>query len=183
METDTEKQTEQAEMPEGVCAEAERNEDSGQEAELARLKELVAELGRENERLGRTERARRQTQEFILKHPRAGEMRRELEAAVLAAEPERAEAEMERQYARMLEQSCKTPEELLKDGEFIKRCVLEERIRSAVIAEYLEEMRRMSAPRILAGGYAPVREANRARSLQDAGEMTRGLCAKAGAAR
>lgn len=143
------------------------------------MKELVAELGRENERLGRTERARRQTQEFILKHPRAGEMRRELEEAVLAAEPERAEAEMERQYARMLEQSCKTPEELLKDGEFIKRCVLEERIRSAVIAEYLEQMRRMSAPRILAGGYAPVREANRARSLQDAGEMTRGLCGAA----
>lgn len=179
METDTEKQTEKTEMPEGVGAE----ENGGQETELARLKELVAELGRENERLGRTERARRQTQEFILKHPRAGEMRRELEEAVLAAEPERAEAEMERQYARMLEQSCKTPEELLKDGEFIKRCVLEERIRSAVIAEYLEEMRRMSAPRILAGGYAPVREANRARSLQDAGEMTRGLCAKAGAAR
>ena len=150
-----------------------------QEAELARLKERVAELGRENERLGRTERARRQTQEFILKHPRAGEMRRELEEAVLAAEPERAEAEMERRYALMLEQSCKTPEELLKDGEFIKRCVLEERIRSAVIAEYLEEMRRMSAPRILAGGYAPVREANRARSLQDAGEMTRGLCGAA----
>ena len=183
METDTEKQTEKTEMPEGVCAEAERNEGSGQEAELARLKELVAELGRENERLGRTERARWQTQEFILKHPRAGEMRRELEEAVLAAEPERAEAEMERRYARMLEQSCKTPEELLKDGEFIKRCVLEERIRSAVIAEYLEQMRRMSAPRMLAGGYAPVREANRARSLQDAGEMTRGLCAKAGAAR
>ena len=179
METDTEKQTEKADMTEGVGAE----ENGGQETELARLKELVAELGRENERLGRTERARRQTQEFILKHPRAGEMRRELEEAVLAAEPERAEAEMERQYARMLEQSCKTPEELLKDGEFIKRCVLEERIRSAVIAEYLEEMRRMSAPRILAGGYAPVREANRARSLQDAGEMTRGLCAKAGAAR
>lgn len=179
METDTEKQTEKKEMPEGVGAE----ENGGQETELARLKELVAELGRENERLGRTERARRQTQEFILKHPRAGEMRRELEEAVLAAEPERAEAEMERQYARMLEQSCKTPEELLKDGEFIKRCVLEERIRSAVIAEYLEEMRRMSAPRMLAGGYAPVREANRARSLQDAGEMTRGLCAKAGAAR
>lgn len=106
-------------------------------------------------------------------------MRRELEEAVLAAEPERAEAEMERQYARMLEQSCKTPEELFKDGEFIKRCVLEERIRSAVIAEYLEEMRRMSAPRMLAGGYAPVREANRTRSLQDAGEMTRGLCGAA----
>ncbi|UKI19387.1 MAG: hypothetical protein L6V89_10185 [Oscillospiraceae bacterium] len=50
METDTEKQTEKTEMPEGVCAEAERNEGSGQEAELARLKELVAELGRENER-------------------------------------------------------------------------------------------------------------------------------------
>ena len=110
-------------------------------------------------------------------------MRRELEEAVLAAEPERAEAEMERRYAEMLEQSCKTPEELLKDGEFIKRCVLEERIRSAVRAEYLEQMRRMSAPRMLAGGYAPVREANRARSLQDAGEMTRGLCAKAGVAR
>lgn len=175
METDTEKQTEKADMTEGVGAE----ENGGQEAELARLKELVAELGRENERLGRTERARRQTQEFILKHPRAGEMRRELEEAVLAAEPERAEAEMERQYARMLEQSCKTPEELFKDGEFIKRCVLEERIRSAVIAEYLEEMRRMSVPRMLAGGYAPVREANRARSLQDAGEMTRGLCGAA----
>ena len=175
METDTEKQTEKTEMTEGVGAE----ENGGQETELARLKELVAELGRENERLGRTERARRQTQEFILKHPRAGEMRRELEEAVLAAEPERAEAEMERQYARMLEQSCKTPEELLKDGEFIKRCVLEERIRSAVIAEYLEQMRRMSAPRMLAGGYAPVREANRARSLQDAGEMTRGLCGAA----
>ena len=43
--------------------------------------------GQKNERLGRTERARRQTQEFILKHPRAGEMRRELEEAVLAAEP------------------------------------------------------------------------------------------------
>ena len=154
METDTEKQTEKADMTEGVGAE----ENGGQEAELARLKELVAELGRENERLGRTERA---------------------EKAVLAAEPERAEAEMERQYARMLEQSCKTPEELFKDGEFIKRCVLEERIRSAVIAEYLEEMRRMSAPRMLAGGYAPVREANRARSLQDAGEMTRGLCGAA----
>lgn len=175
METDTEKQTEKTDMTEGVGAE----ENGGQETELARLKELVAELGRENERLGRTERARRQTQEFILKHPRAGEMRRELEEAVLAAEPERAEAEMERQYARMLEQSCKTPEELLKDGEFIKRCVLEERIRSAVIAEYLEQMRRMSAPRMLAGGYAPVREANRARSLQDAGEMTRGLCGAA----
>ena len=64
METDTEKQTEKTEMPEGVCAEAERNEGSGQEAELARLKELVAELGRENERLGRTERARRQTDLF-----------------------------------------------------------------------------------------------------------------------
>lgn len=175
METDTEKQTEKTDMTEGVGAE----ENGGQETELTRLKELVAELGRENERLGRTERARRQTQEFILKHPRAGEMRRELEEAVLAAEPERAEAEMERQYARMLEQSCKTPEELLKDGEFIKRCVLEERIRSAVIAEYLEQMRRMSAPRMLAGGYAPVREANRARSLQDAGEMTRGLCGAA----
>lgn len=176
METDTEKQTEKTEMPEGVGAEAERG---GQEAELARLKELVAELGRENERLGRTERARRQTQDFILKHPRAEEMRRELEAAVLASEPERAEAEMERRYAEMLEQSCKTPEELLKDGEFIKRCVLEERIRSAVIAEYLEQMRHMSAPKMLAGGYAPVREANRARSLQDAGEMTRGLCGAA----
>ena len=52
----------------------------------------------------------------------------------------------------MLEQSCKTPEELLKDREFIKRCVLEERIRSAVIAEYLEEMRRMSAPRGMLAG-------------------------------
>lgn len=30
METDTEKQTEKKEMPEGVCAEAERNEGSGQ---------------------------------------------------------------------------------------------------------------------------------------------------------
>ena len=117
METDTEKQTEKADMTEGVGAE----ENGGQETELARLKELVAEMGRENERLGRTERAQRQTQEFILKHPRAGEMRRELEEAVLAAEPERAEAEMERRYALMLEQSCKTPEELLKDGEFIKR--------------------------------------------------------------
>ena len=116
METDTEKQTEKTEMPEGVCAEAERNEGSGQEAELARLKELVAELGRENERLGRTERARRQTQEFILKHPRAGEMRRELEEAVLAAEPERAEAEMEGVMPRCWSKAAKRRRSCLRTG-------------------------------------------------------------------
>ena len=149
------------------------------EAEFTRKSQQLAQLRREHEQLLQERGAQQKEQmrdaaveEFIIRHPKAAGMRDELKERVVSHEGD-LDGVLSAAYMDILDREYRTGESMLEDEEFIARCVLDGRIRDAVISDYLEALSRNQAPVLAVGGFIPVRNRNKAVSLDDAAKMTK----------
>lgn len=147
------------------------------EAEFTRKSQQLADLKREHELLARQEEIRRTVEEFIRIHPKAAGMKAELTERVSGTGMTQGQSP-EAAYMDILEREYRSSESLMEDEQFLQSCAGNEKLRQMIIRGFLEQARSGNSPTVLSGGYIPIRGRNRARTLEDAGKMTRGLYEK-----
>lgn len=141
------------------------------EAEFTRKSQQLATLKRENEKLLARDDQAKTVEDFLQSYPKAADMRAELLERAEGVSPEALKAA----YLDILNEKYSSREGLLQDEQFLDNCAENEILQEKIIRAYLEAVQSGNSPRTLSGGYMPVRKRSRARSIEDAGEMTKGL--------
>ncbi len=148
------------------------------EAEFTRKSQQLSQLRREHDQLldlrGKEQEEKLRdaaVESFVCKHPKAAGLVARLKESIASCQGD-LEQELNAAYIDILDgEYC--PDGLFDDAEFLKRCAVDQRVKDRVISDYLEAISRNDAPRMVQGGYIPVRNRGKAVSLDEAAKMTK----------
>ncbi len=151
---------------------------------LKAYRELEKEFTRRSQRLKELENAskpyegeeewRQATDKFFQKTPSARALARDI-AGEIASDPTLKQSRdcFDKALLRVLARSYKTPEQLMDDGQFLKKYVLgSEKVKKAVIEAYLKDLDGAVPPLTLpGGGQSPAAPSKKPRTVREAGKM------------
>ncbi|MGI6701017.1 MAG: hypothetical protein ACOX3U_00895 [Christensenellales bacterium] len=113
-------------------------------------------------------------QEFVKKNPVAGKFREEIAEEILNdGELSKDKRCLDIALTRILARKYVHPEELISDGDFVDKFVMNNQsIRDRIISEYLEGLNQITPPELIRKkGDIPLSPPNKPKTLKEAGEL------------